>query len=369
MWSLSNEAVKELGASHTMDVKAVVSSPYTGTREVPVLDGGVDVDSGSQVRRTATLVTDPREWPGDPTALLTPFGSTCALYRGIVIPGQDEPEWVPLGVFALDKTGRSRSAESRSAVTVKLVDPSQRVAEDRFDAPTQTLPGATYVSEITRFIRGTLGAGYPVIDLTGNTSVAPVMDIEKERWGDGVEKLADAISAEVFFDQIGQAIIRPQPTLSDPPVWYARTGRSGNVLTTDEEWNRDNVYNRWVVTGTRSDGTTPVRAVATDDDPASPTYIGGPFGKKTRYYSTPLITTSDQAEAAAAAFLSKSQGLSCTVDFSLVVNPALDGGDVIELADADLGRGVHILDSVSIPLTAAGALTTKTRSLLLPAES
>ncbi|MEV6905152.1 DUF5047 domain-containing protein [Amycolatopsis sp. NPDC051372] len=370
MWDLSDRARDVLGASHTMDVKAVVQSPFFGTRTVPVLDGQVDVDSGSQVRRTATLVTDPTLWPTDPRDLLTPFGSTCALWRGIVIPELPEPEWVPLGVFALDKTKRSRSADSKSSVNLSLVDPSQRVAEDRFDAPTQTLAGATNVAEITRLIRESLGLDYPVIDLTGDTTVAPVMDIEKERWSDGVEKLADAIGAECFFDQIGQAIIRPQPTLADAPVWYARTGRAGNVLTTDEEWNRDDVWNRWVITGQRSDGTDPVRAVVEDDDPNSPTYINGPFGKKTRYYSSPLIDSSGQATATGRTFLSRSQGRSCKVDFSLIVNPALDAGDVTEFDDDDLGRANHILDKVTIPLTASGSLTCSTRSdIVLPAES
>ncbi|UKD55162.1 DUF5047 domain-containing protein [Amycolatopsis sp. FU40] len=370
MWDLSDRARDILGTSHTVDVKAVVQSPYFGTRTVPVLDGEVNVDSGSQVRRTATLVTDPGLWPVSPRELLTPFGSTCALWRGIVIPEQPEPEWIPLGVFYLNKTKRARSSDSRSAATIDLVDPSQWVADDRFAAPTQTAAGATYIAGIKQLIWGTLGQDYPVIDYTGNTDIAPVMDIEKERWGDGIEKLADAIGAEVFFDQIGQVIVRPLPTLGDAPVWYARTGSGGNVLTTDEEWDRDNVWNRWVINGERSDGSLPVREIVSDDDENSPTYVGGPFGARTRFYSSPAITSTGQAIAAGRAFLARTTGLACKVDFSIVVNPALTAGDVIELDDAELGRANHIIDKLTIPLTASGALTCSTRSdLLLPAES
>ncbi|WP_409186499.1 DUF5047 domain-containing protein [Amycolatopsis sp. VS8301801F10] len=370
MWDLSDRARDILGGSHTVDVKAVVQSPYFGTRTVPVLDGEVTVDSGSQVRRTATLVTDPKLWPADPRGLLTPFGSTCALYRGIVIPELPEPEWIPLGVFHLDKSKRGRSAESRTAVSIDLVDPSQRVAEDRFSAPTQTAEGATYIAGIKALIWETLGLDYPVVDLTGNTDIAPVMDIEKERWDDGVEKLADAIGAECFFDQIGRVVVRPLPTLRDSPVWYARTGEGGNVLTTNEEWSRDNVWNRWVINGQRSDGTSPVREVVEDDDPNSPTWVLSPFGIRTRFYSSPLIISSGQAWAAGEAFLARTLGLACKVDFSLIVNPALDAGDVVELDDTELGRANHIIDKLTIPLTAGGALTCSTRSdLVLPAES
>ncbi|WP_162834747.1 DUF5047 domain-containing protein [Amycolatopsis circi] len=370
MWQLSDRARDILGASHTMDVKAVVQSPYFGTRTVSVLDGEVNVDSGSQVRRSATLVTDPALWPVSPRDLLTPFGSTCALWRGIVIPELPEPEWIPLGVFFLDKSKRGRAADSRTAVSIDLVDPSAHIAEDKFDAPMQTAEGATYIGGIKQLIWGTLGQDYPVIDYTGSTRVAPVMEIEKERWGDGIEKLADAIGAEVFFDQIGQVIVRPVPTLADAPVWYARTGSGGNVLTTDEQWTRDDVWNRWVINGERSDGSESVHVVIEDTDPNSPTWVGGPFGKRTRFYSSPVITSPGQGTAVGSAFLSKTKGLACTVDFSLVVNPALTAGDVIELDDTELGRANHIIDKLTIPLTASGSLTCSTRSdVVLPAES
>lgn len=370
MYPISEFARRVITRSHTIDVKAVVVSPTFGTREIPILDGEVNDDAGSQVRRTATVVTDPKLWPATPKDLLTPFGTTCSLYRGIVLPGQTEPEWVPQGLFHLDKNSRTRRSDSISAATLRLVDPSQRVAEARLEAPQQTVAGATYVAEITRYIRGALGNAYPVLDLTGSTAVCPVMEIARERWADGIVKLADAIAAEVIFDDVGQAVIRPVPTLADAPVWYAKTGPGGNVLETVEEWNRDLVWNEWVVSGARSDGTDPVTVTVADTDPLSATYVNGPFGKKVRFYSSPVITTAPQATAAGQAMLSRSQGLACKVDFSLFPNPALRSGDVIELEDRVLGRATHIIDKVSIPLTPQGPQPLQTRSdLVLPSES
>lgn len=370
MWNLSGDARKQLGASHTMDVRALVTSPTFGTRYIPILDGAVEVDASSQVRRSATIVTDPNLWPISPNDLLTPFGAACQIEYGIVIPGQPEPEWVPQGLFSLDKSSRSRSASSTSSVTVKLVDQAQRVAESRFPTPQQTVSGATYVAEIARLIRAVLGATWPVIDLTGSTAVCPVMEMNRDRWGDGIEKLADAIGAEVFFDQTGATVIRPQPTLADAVVWYANTGPGGNILETQEEWNRDNVWNEWVVSGSRSDGTAPVTVTVADLNPTSPTYVNGNFGRKTRFYSTPLVTSAPQATVVGQAMLARSQGLACKVDLTLVVNPALDAGDVIGVKDADLGSGVHIIDKVTIPLTPGSGQPLQTRSdIVLPSES
>lgn len=370
MWNLSDSARKQLGTSHTMDARAVVISPTFGTRYIPILDGAVEVDASSQVRRSATIVTDPTLWPTEPSDLLTPFGAACRVDYGIVIPGQAEPEWVPQGLLSLDKSSRSRSAASKSAVTVKLVDSSQRVAEARFATPQQTLTGATYVSEIARLIRAVLGATWPVIDLTESTVVCPVMEMNRERWQDGIEKLADAIGAEVFFDQTGAVVIRPQPTLADAAVWYASTGPGGNILATQEEWNRDNVWNEWVISGVRADGTAPVTVTVADNNPASPTYVNGNFGRKTRFYSTPLVTTAPQATLVGQAMLARSQGLACKVDLTLIVNPALDAGDVIGLSDKDLGDGLHIVDKATIPLTPDGSQPLQTRSdIVLPSES
>jgi hypothetical protein len=370
VWNFSARARSISGTSHTVDVRAVVNSPTAGTRYLPVIGGSVEVDATSQVRRTASITTGPDLWPTKPQDLLTPFGTTCRIDCGIVIPGQDEPEWIPQGLFSLDKTKRTRSAQSTSAPELSLVDMSQRVAEARFEAPTQTVAGATYVAEITRLIREVLGSTWPVIDLTGSTAVCPVMEMQRERWQDGIEKLSDAIGAETFFDQLGQAVIRPQPTLFDAPVWYARTGPGGNILTTDEQWTRDNVYNVWVVSGTRADGTAPVSATVADTDPLSPTYVGGLFGRKPRFYSTPLATTTGQCTAIGQAMLARFQGLGCKVDISLFPNRALDGGDVIDLTDSDLGRAQHIVDKVSIPLAPDGEQPLQTRStLMLPSES
>lgn len=370
MWNISDAARRVSATSHSVDVRAVVDSPTAGTRYLPILGGSVEVDATSQVRRTATIVTDPSLWPTSPADLLTPFGSTCRIDCGIIIPGQDEPEWIPQGLFSLDRNKRSRSADATSAAELSLVDLSQRVAEARFEAPTQTLSGATYVSEITRLIREVLGLTWPVVDLTGSTAVCPVMEMQRERWQDGVEKLADAIGAEVFFDQLGQAVIRPQPTLSDAPVWYARTGPGGNILSTDEEWTRQNVYNVWVVSGVRADGTPPVSATVADTDPLSPTYVGGAFGRKPRFYSTPLATTAGQCTTIGQTMLARYQGLGCKVDFSLFPNRALDSGDVIDLDDEDLGRAQHIIDKVTIPLLPDGGQPLQTRStLMIPSES
>jgi hypothetical protein len=372
---LTTAAQRALLQSHAVTARASVSSPSLGQLPgLPITGGSMVIDTTSVVRRKATLTASSRWWPESPTDLLAPFGATATIDYGIVLgvdgAGRRLIEWVPLGVFVLNVTSETAPAGSGSGdgVTVELVDRAAVVAADRFDSPTQTVSGATVVAEITRLVRGSLGADLEVVDLTGSTQVAPVLEIERERWEDGVEKLADSIGAEVFFDVAGRVVIRPQPTLDAAPVWSVRTGRGGNLLSYERSYSRERVYNRVIAAGERSDGTAPAYAVASDTDPASPTRYGGPFGRKPRFLTSSALTTSDQCAVAAAALLERGRGLSYQVDHTILVNPALDGGDVVRVDDARLGAGRHILDQLTVPLGPAVAQQLGTRSTDLPGE-
>jgi hypothetical protein len=368
MWSLSAGARSSLRASHAVTARctaylangAVVS-------DVPISGGSVTADAKSQVRRTASVtIADPRFWPS-PMGLdvLSPInGAELFLERGIVVPGKGV-EWVPLFTGPVQKLSASYPAVD--AVSVELADRSKTVADDRMDVPTQTRAGYTCVEEITRLITESLPDA-EVIDQTNDTTPAPVLDIDKERWSDGVEKLADAIGAECFADQLGRFIIRYQPLISDFPVWVVDSGDQGVLVKADLELTREQVYNAVVASGERTDGTPAVWAKVVDDNPGSPTYYGGPFGKKVRYYSSPLLTTVEQATSAAEALLARVRGYAASVTVEAVPNPALEPGDVIEVRLPDGTRTPHIVDKVPVALDVSGTQSLATRTDELPAE-
>lgn len=369
MWPLSASAQHAITTSRSMTVRGTAYTAALGTvADLPISGGSVVVDATSQVRRTATvLIADPLLWPANPLDVLSPLGSELQLDYGIVIPGVGV-EWVPLGRFVISKAARIRPSGRSDPVTLTLQDRSVKVAEDRFDSGTQVGGGATTaVAAITALIQATLPTA-TVRDLTGSTTVAPLLDIERERWADGVEKLADAIAAEVFADPLGDFVIRPQPTLNDPIDWVVAGGPGGVLISRSEEKTRELAFNRVVVSGSRSDGTAPVWAAVSDTDPASPTLYGGPFGRKPRFYTSPLITTAPQATATGTALLSRGQGMQGSVGLTALVNPALDAGDVLLVKDRTL-RQVHIADRLTIPLGPTDPQDITTRSVDLPSEA
>lgn len=369
MWTrFSARAANVVTASHSFRVRATAYGPAVGTlSNLPISGGSVTVDATSQVRRTATVViADPSLWPRNPIDVLSPFGAELLVEYGVVIP-RVGIEWIPLIRGVVSDASRQRPyTSSDGAVTLSLVDRSMRVHEDRFDAPTQTVSGATTVAEIKRLIQETLPTA-TVNDLTLSAQVAAVLEIERERWRDGVEKLADSLGAEVFADPLGDFVIRTQPTLNDMPAWEIRSGNGGTLVTKKDVLTRERVYNRVIASGQRTDGTPPVRSAVSDSDPNSPTFYGGPFGKKPRFYSSPLLTTTGQCTTAATALLERAKGIQASVSMGTIVNPALDAGDVIRVYDEGVWQN-HIIDTVTIPL-GIGVQNIATRSVDLEAES
>ena len=366
---MSTRAVNAIRDSHEMRVYAAAFTPSGGVVDnLPVTGGSVVSDAGSQVRRTATVgIGDTDLWPADPVSILSPIGSELLVSYGVVLqPG--EVEYITLIRGPITRVQRQiPSASSGDAITVTVADRSSKVAEARFDAPTQTIAGATTVSEISRLITSVLSS-VTVTDFTGSTKTAPQMEMERERWNDGIEKLADSIGAAVFALPDGNFAIRAEPTVSDPPVWTLDAGDWGVLLAEDDEYSRDLTYNRVVASGQRVDGLIPpVYAVASDTNVNSPTYINGPFGIKTRFYSSPLLTTVAQCQSAADSLLARVIGNHVNVSFTTLCNPALEAGDVIRLLFEDRDE-VHIIDRVEIPLRPGDPQQIKTRSPALPEE-
>jgi hypothetical protein len=115
-----------------------------------------------------------------------------------------------------------------------------------------------------------------------------------------------------------------------------------------------------IVTGENRETGETWRAVARDTNPTSHTRYGGPFGKVPRFYYSPLIRSTAQAQATADTMLANSLSKKSGINFSTVPNPAYEVGDVIDLK---LETGVterHLITELSISLNASNALTART---------
>lgn len=357
MQTVSGSFLQALRQSRTPIVKADLYNGATLLASgLPVSDGSLNVDAGSPVRRTATVsIASESLIPWAATDSLAPYGNEIALSLGVQYPDLSQ-ELVPVGRLRIDEAA---PASGSAQITLQCSDRAKKLQESQFLTPAQSVTSHTIVAEITRLIVGAL-PGQVVQNQTTATTLASLMSWTQDRWG-AINDMATSIGAEVIFDPTGVCIIRPVPTLVLNPVWTIDAGMNGVLVAAQRTLNRQNVFNAVVATSDPIDGTPPLQAIVLDTDPNSATRWTGPFGQVPRFYTSNLITTAAQATAAAKGVLARSVGSAFSVNFSAVPNPALDGGDVIQIVYPTGQVELHMIQTLSLSLS-TGAMTGTTRS-------
>ena len=150
------------------------------------------------------------------------------------------------------------------------------------------------------------------------------------------------------------------------PVWLIDTGTRGVMVEAEEALDRTGVYNGVLVVGQNTASDAPVSALVTDNDPASPTRWGGPFGKVVRVEQSSAVQSSAQAASSADVLLDRKLGLTRSIVLTTAPNPALESGDIIDVAFVDGRRERHVIESIQLDLGPEGAQRLATRSVFTP---
>jgi len=356
MWPVSARWDPALRHTYRPAALATVIPPQGDPFPARLLSWTVTADRTSNTRRTLQAVLAPetrRALDG-----VTVTGAYLQLDVGIDY-GDGSRELVPQGRFRLDGEDTERP---RGGISLTGYGREKAVIDDRFFTP-RTERNTSALDLITTLLRETV-PDVPVVRRTTRDAAVPYTTWERERWEaiDGSDaSLARAVGVEVWADGRGRFVISDVPTLADPPVWTVNAGPGGVLISSATSTSTDGVYNVVVATGDASDGSVPVGPVIVQDQtPTSPTRVSGPFGRRVRHYSSPLLRTPDQAATAAHSLLANSLGLSTGLSFTAVPNPALEPGDVVLVEATDGPPELHIIDRIT--LSSTGAMQCGTRS-------
>ena len=364
MRPVSERWLRTVRGSHQMVVEARVVPPgQTGVEPVgatlQVLSGDVSMDATADVRSTVDM-TVLAPWPTGPGSLLAPYGNEIHLRRGIRY-GDGSAEWVSLGYHRIDAVEQDGLD---GAVRVSASDRMAGLIDARLLQPVQHplgKPVGAIVSELVRDV-------YPdaVIEwddpLLAFAGLGRTLVGEESRW-EYLQDLITSLGQVWWWDHRGVLRIAPPPSPTQP-VWAVDSGEGGVLVSLRRSISREGVYNAVVATGEGADEVAPPRAVAYDEGANSPTRWGGPFGKVPRYYSSPFISTTAQAEAAARAMLQQTLGVPYNVDLTMVPHAALEPLDPIVVAHPH-GQELHVLETLRVPLSAETAMTGTTREQTL----
>lgn len=350
MWPVSARFAAAVQSSHAVVSSAELYS--AGRLVVPASDlrisaGGIKVDATAATRRSfdglKLSVPDSLLPTLTRRTALDPFGNELALARGVRF-SDGSVELVPQGLFRTEVTDIADGPVGSREVTLSGFDRSYVIQQRGFDSIWRISSGTLVTTAIAAIITDRLpGTVVQNRVPSAETTALHLLDEDADPWVDGVQMLALLIGAQVYFDVLGQAVIAPVPDPSQPPVLTLAEGPGCVITALGRKYDASTAKNRIVMTCENGQGT-PLRAVADDTDPASPTYIGGPFGIRPLRESMNAGTSQAALDAAARARLLQKCGASEQVSMEIVPNPALDAGDVVRVVRKRAG-----IDDLLIP--------------------
>lgn len=329
---------------------------------VQVLDhtgGSVSVDRGNAIRRTCSVtVPDTSLIPTNPQDATAIYGSRLRILRGI-LHAEGDTELVPLGMFRVDDVDGD---PDEGPVTIQGKDLAAIVADDKFQAPYSTRTDTAAVTSITAIIQRSLPDA--VIDATAAADATlgvRTWDAQADPWA-AVQEIATAIGAECYVDADGQFVIAELPDIVEADIaWQVDAGEGGALISANRGFSREGMFNVVVASGENTESNTaPVSATVADDDPSSPTYYLGPFGRVPTFYSSATLTSSGQCIAAATKILRASVKPNATADITALPNPLLEPGDVIRVRYGNGDKELHQVHSFSVGLELGGDFTLAT---------
>lgn len=142
-----------------------------------------------------------------------------------------------------------------------------------------------------------------------------------------VQALAEVLGGVAYVTPDG--VLSVLPNASGDVVAELVLGEDGTILDVAHSMESEGVFNE-VVGNFESEDRTPIYSVAAVTD--GPLAVTGPYGRYTRYYSSPFVKTQAQADSAVAAILSQvSSAQTYRVPVKCIIDPRIEDGDVVSV--------------------------------------
>ena len=346
--------------------KTVADVYYAGqvvATDLAVSDGNIRVELEGQIRRSGNVTIADLRFVPTLSSTLSPHGTEILIRQGVVYPDGSE-ELVPLGLFQLELT---EWGELDRAPKLRLYDRAKVMSQSGI-SNIVSRPGRGAQSVVIEFLEWF----YPnLAPITPNSLFHPSLTnyvlpgghaFEQNDYWAALQDLCRNMGGDLHFDVSGQPRCTPIETLDGQrvPVETIDAGESGVLVDATHSYSREGVYNAVSVIGAAQEDAATPHGVAYNLDPSSPLRYGGPFGKVIQVINDTSLTTDAQCYSRARTELARYTGLSYSLDFSAIPNPALDVGDFIKFVYPDETAELHQLATLSIPL-GAGSYTGTSR--------
>lgn len=315
----------------------------------------VTVENGAEGRRgfQMTLKNPAGVWTPTSSPTTEPFYMNNVIRISLGLSLSGVVEYCPLGTFRVNRP--YADAETRTiAIDGRdfWKDFSWGLKQTVRFAPSSTLNSMiATLAAVAGITRVTLDPAGEAVRLQG--APAPSLKFRRGmRIADCFVVLAKDFGWEFFFDVPGTLVTRPSLALDQQASVYT-------LLDTHACFHRarggledsPDIFNHVGVSST-DPAFVSAFGEARDDDPASPTYVGGAFGDRYHEEELDWIQNDGQAAAAARDILRRNLYLTRPAEIGTGTLPFLDVQDVVTLTATDLKvSGLrYFVDSMDIPL-------------------
>ena len=389
MYPVSDEFLAAVREDHTDYCEAEFFYRGVSKGIVPIIGGDVSVDKSATIRRTCNLsfsgASPELALPGVADYFdspLWPIGNEVQVRAGIQFDDGTR-ELVPMGLFRVSKPHMTHVGDEL-AIGISGFDRGRRISRAKWTTPYSVAKGTDYATAIKLAMQNRL----PVLQddmfvqwmKTDGTDGTPIyttpaltFTMDNDPWVE-IQNMAKSFGAEVLFDGEGLPVLRPESDpVFTPSVFDYVAGEDCTWTHVTRELNDEETYNGVIAIGTSPDKMMDLthqqpRAEAWDINPNSPTYYdplypdASEFGAVPFPYTSNLMTSNAQCQAAADAMLIRVAGILESVSFDGLNNYAHDAGDVIRGQDLDIGiDSNYLFDAVKFGLGYQGQMSGITR--------
>lgn len=335
----------------TVGWEPVVSSWLGGrllAAQVPVSRGRITWSASQDVPESLTM-TVPRvdgemDWcPGaDPEHPLARYGQELDVSIRVTSTAAASASWLVRVARILITEWEDDDA---ATVTVRGKGLLHRLVRSRLTSPMQ--PTGTLASDARRLLPAGMGMAIDPA-LTDRTSPGSMAWSGTRRSALG--EIATAWPALVRSDEWGQVRLKaPLADVLTRPTLRLTDGERGTVVAAPRSDSGDDAYNV-VVARSSAAGVEDVQAVARWT--TGPLSADGPLGEVVREWSSPLLTTQAQAQAAAQTMLEGGLRPSAVLPVTCASDPRIELDDPVEVVRDGVRTWGHVT-GVDLPLTVA----------------
>jgi len=330
---------------------------------IPVLGGSVSCSLSNRVTRNLNLTLHEDWYPWEDDDLFAPNGNEIRAYRGVRYGNGEEI------VFPAFR-GKIQDADMATGGTVEITaaDRAQDVVDAAFVRP---YPSSAGVNAGRQFLELVLDA-VPDAEFgrcDDYWQVMPTLTWETDRGG-ALDDLGTMLGSYWYALADGRFVLRRVPwTVAGTPVVTLSDEEGGVIHEALPRRTRDGVYNSATAVGERTDGSPPVYGTAEDGNPASPTFVGGKYGRKHKLLRVQAAANQQAAQGAAAAYVRKARSLTQSWSWTQVPDAAMELGEVVGLRARGRSGIVQVVSSFNLPLDLNQQMSVTARAMIVGADA